>query len=740
MRFSRPSPTRMTVISLVLVTMSLTLILAACAGAQTEPSRVRAASGEPQVYMCGRSVMSGWFSHWGGDDVIVGGYQLIHQSVSGPPDIVNDVKAVADSIPAGANAAVFYKLCFVDFTDGSLAANESYASQVVDYVINVKHLPLIIGNALPQVQGATDAELVIQHQQYNLFLQGLEAAHPGQVFIFDFYNRLATPEGWLNPAYATDSGDSHPNDAGYNQLDGPYIALLASVFPSIPPTISGTSPGTGGLTIPVTINGSFFGSVQGTSRVTFGAVDSGRAAAWSDTRIVTCIPVGLGAGAVTLSVITAGGTDSVAFTVNSTATEARYFAEGYTGAGFAEWLSVGNFGGSNAGFVLHYLSPDGSVRVFNHTVAASSRASINVNEEVGPGREVSVILYDAASLLAERPMYFDYQGLTGGHDATGVSAPATAWYFAEGYTGPGFDEYLSVLNPQAGSATLTFRFQTQEAGERDFSGITVPAHSRSSFHVNDLLGEGYQASLALSSDIPVVAERPMYFNYGGWTGGSCVTGATSLGTEYYFAEGNTRQGFSEYLTLQNPAASPITVSASYQFGPGQGTPQPAIYTVGARSRVTVPVFAQVGAGKDVSVKLSSATPFAAERPMYFNYGGWTGGSCVFGAPAASNMWSFAEGCTRAGFAEYLTLQNPGDTASSVQVTYLTQEVGALPPLMVAIPAHSRVTLAVNAHAGEGYQLSARLTVIAGPAIVAERPMYFNYNGWDGGHDVVGFPV
>lgn len=315
-----------------------------------------------------------------------------------------------------------------------------------------------------------------------------------------------------------------------------------------------------------------------------------------------------------------------------------------------------------------------------------------------------------------------------------------SWYFAEGYTGPGFDEYVSVLNPQAGAATLTFRFQTQEGVERDFGGIAVPAHTRSSFRVNDLLGSGYQASLALSSDVPIVAERPMYFNYGGWTGGSCVTGATALANEYYFAEGTTRRGFSEYLTLQNPGSSAISVAAIYQLGPGQGAPIDKTYAVGAHSRVTVPVFAQVGAGKDVSVKLSSAAPFAAERPMYFDYGGWTGGSCVFGAGAAANQWSFAEGCTRPGFAEYLTLQNPGDAASSVQVTYLTQEEGALAPLSVDIPAHSRMTLLVNAHAGEGYQLSARLTVTAGPAIVAERPMYFNYNGWDGGHDVVGFPV
>jgi hypothetical protein len=31
-----------------------------------------------------------------------------------------------------------------------------------------------------------------------------------------------------------------------------------------------------------------------------------------------------------------------------------------------------------------------------------------------------------------------------------------------------------------------------------------------------------------------------------------------------------------------------------------------------------------------------------------------------------------------------------------------------------------------------------VTCTNGRQIIAERPMYFNYNGWTGGHDAVGF--
>ena len=88
-------------------------------------------------------------------------------------------------------------------------------------------------------------------------------------------------------------------------------------------------------------------------------------------------------------------------------------------------------------------------------------------------------------------MYFSYNGVwAGGHDSVGASSTSQDWYFAEGYTGSGFDEYICVLNPGNNQADLTFRFQTQEEGEKVVGGFSVGAHSRASFRANDLLGGG----------------------------------------------------------------------------------------------------------------------------------------------------------------------------------------------------------------------------------------------------------
>ncbi len=424
-----------------------------------------------------------------------------------------------------------------------------------------------------------------------------------------------------------------------------------------------------------------------------------------------------------------------------------YFAEGYTGEGFQEYLCLGQQDGEPLPVRVTYLFAGDAPVEKVYDVPARSRLTIDVNSEVGAGREVSIRCEANRSFVAERPMYFDFKdGWTGGHDSVGANLPSNTWYFAEGYTGPGFEEWVCVLNDGEIPADLTFRFQTQEAGELAKEGLAVPAHSRRSFNVNEMLGGEYQNSLKIESTLPVVAERPMYFEYQGmesrgWTGGHCVMGAPSLSCDYYFAEGTTRAGFEEWLTIQNPDSQPISVSATYLMGDGGVVEKE--YVVGAGRRHTVFVPDETGMEQDVSVHLSSTAGFLAERPMYFEYQGmeswgWTGGHCVIGATGSAGGWFFAEGYTGAGFEEWLCIQNPGDFEAVVTVTYYP-EGGAAPfDTSHRVAAHSRYTVMVNGDAGPDRAMSAMVT--SDHPVIVERPMYFVYNGeWDGGHDVMGRP-
>ncbi len=529
------------------------------------------------------------------------------------------------------------------------------------------------------------------------------------------------------------------------------IGTSSVVSFAISPKVDFIDPEAAPLGTAITINGSAFGPSQENSYVDFNGTKVAEYLSWSENIIKLKVPRGIsGQVNVRVNVVFKNGrfgSEPVIFTVVPFGVA---FAEGYTGSGFQEFLCIGNPQNYNAKVDIYYLFTNGKYADDSIVVPANCRTTVNVNDFIAQyfeeGAEVSAIIYSDLEVVVERPMYFNYNGRwTGGHDVIGTPYASDMWFFAEGYTGPGFDEWVCVLNPNENAANLKFHFMVQGAGEF-IRTASVPALSRRSFKVNDLLGANYSCSLALESDQYVAAERSMYFDYLGtgmrhWEGGHCVMGLPYLSTEYYFAEGTTRSGFEEWLTLQNPNPESITIIANYQLGPGQGDPVQVSHVIPPLSRDTVYVANDVGTEKDVSVKLSSSAYFLAERPMYFRYTGyganWEGGHCVIGAVEPSNELFFAEGYTGSGFQEWLCLQNPGDQDSTVEVSYLGNggSAGVKP---VIVPARSRKTLRVNDEAGPNLELSCRLRVTSGPAIVAERPMYFLFRGWDGGHDVVGY--
>ena len=178
-----------------------------------------------------------------------------------------------------------------------------------------------------------------------------------------------------------------------------------------------------------------------------------------------------------------------------------------------------------------------------------------------------------------------------------------------------------------------------------------------------------------------------------------MVGAAAAAGEWFFAEGTTRAGFEEWLCLQNPNPAAIDVTATFMFGPGQGPNQAKTYRLDPASRTTLKVNDEVGEGKDVSVRITSASDFIAERPMYFSYGpGWTGGHDVVAAAAPSTTWYFAEGCTGYSIQEYLCLQNPHAEAVSADITFMMTK-GEVFTRTLSLPPASRTTLDINRFIG-----------------------------------------
>jgi len=413
-----------------------------------------------------------------------------------------------------------------------------------------------------------------------------------------------------------------------------------------------------------------------------------------------------------------------------------YFAEGYTGPGFQEYLCLQNPNDAAANVTIEYRFRSGGGKTQNLTIGPNTRETVDVNGVVGPNQEVSTKVSADQVIIAERPMYFKFGGINGGHDVVGATAPAYEWYFAEGYTGAGFQEWLTLQNPNDVPANVTITYDFRSGGGA-VQNLTIGANTRQTVDVNAAVGPNQEVSATVSADQLIVAERPMYFNFNGINGGHDVVGAYYPDYEWYFAEGYTGTGFQEWLTLQNPNGVAADVLIAYQFR--NGTEKVEEITIGPYTRETVDVNAAVGANQEVStiVMTDETTPIIAERPMYFNSHGINDGHDVVGTNVPYDYWYFAEGYTGTGFQEWLTIQNPNDVSADVTIVYLTRGGGETFEELTVGP-FSRETVDVNSSVGWNQEVSAIVITDPDTPIIAERPMYFDFNGINGGHDVVGF--
>ncbi|MBU4173522.1 MAG: hypothetical protein KKB90_08435 [Actinobacteria bacterium] len=417
-----------------------------------------------------------------------------------------------------------------------------------------------------------------------------------------------------------------------------------------------------------------------------------------------------------------------------------YFAEGCTRAGFEQWLSIQNPNDKECDVDITYMTEDGENIPQTVTVGAESRHTVDVNSFVGPERDLSTKVEGNLPIMVERPMYFNYQGMwKGGHDVIGTNNPRTKWYFAEGCTreepSANFHTWLCMQNPQEEDVQVTITYMP-ESGENQVKEVTVPALSRKTECANRDVGPGQDVSMMVESSNAIICERPVYFSYQGvQEGGHDVIGAVQPANEWYLAEGTTHEGFSTYVCMQNPNDTEAGVTLEYMLQEGSVDDQELV--IPATSRKTILVNDWVGPAQNVSIKVTSDNPIITERPMYFNYGsGCPGGHCVVGASSAMEEWYFAEGCTRAGFNQWLSIQNPTENDAVVLINYMWED-GTNLKESVEVPAGSRATVDVNSSmAGSEHDISA--TVISEVPVIVERPMYFNYKGiWPGSHCVVG---
>ena len=476
-----------------------------------------------------------------------------------------------------------------------------------------------------------------------------------------------------------------------------------------------------------------------------------------------------------------------------------YFAEGLVGGGFREYITISNPDPTTDCSVQIVYLPEGTgpsahakapLLTRTVTVPHASRYTTSVNQDLSikvtqnPSTLVStmVTVPDApnscSGVVAERPMYFTYRGVTSGSDVMGATNLASTYYFADVPTSSSpssfISSFITALNPSIGSATVTVTYYSAGAVVGT-QVVTVAGGARGTISANAITLPAHVAAV-VASTIPVAVERSSY-TYNTSEGAASmvssaasIMGASALSNNWYFAEGFTGGGKTqEILVLANLTSTATTAAVTLEYQNGHN--QQVNVSVAAYSQVLVDVnvlyahpmgvcdTTPCSPTPEVSAQVSApGANLVVERQMFFHYnhtlpGTHTnvtavGGTDVLGTPAmASSVADFAEGYTNAGYNEWLTLQNPNTVTETLQITLLN-EYGNSYTENVQVSAKSRSTVDITALVAanlvrqgddyRAYEVSVTVRAVGEAVFVAERPMYFNTQGVQGGTDVVGF--
>jgi hypothetical protein len=218
----------------------------------------------------------------------------------------------------------------------------------------------------------------------------------------------------------------------------------------------------------------------------------------------------------------------------------------------------------------------------------------------------------------------------------------------------------------------------------------------------------------------------------------------AVGLNWYLAEGYTGDGnypgesFDTYVLIENPNDTCAEVAVEFHLP--ESEPVQVAYAIAHDSRFTIHLDEIPGLENtpvSTMVKSTNGVPVYCERSMYFDYYGRVGGHDSIGVTHPAANWYLAEGYTGGAFDTWVLMQNPSDETLEVRATFMRPDAD---PVVkdYSVEAGKRFTIEVDAIEGlESTEVSTKLESQNGVGFVCERAMYFDYNGWTGGHGSIG---
>ncbi len=207
---------------------------------------------------------------------------------------------------------------------------------------------------------------------------------------------------------------------------------------------------------------------------------------------------------------------------------------------------------------------------------------------------------------------------------------------------------------------------------------------------------------------------------------------TPPSASWYLAEGCTGGDFETWVLVQNPNGAAVTVDLTLMTSSGEQKPaglqdvtipgDPAT-TFNLNSYVT---------DYNVSTRVEAGGNVVCERAMYGNGRHWAHES--IGATSTSSTWYLAEGCTEGDIETWVLVQNPNDTAVTVDLELQSPTGGGAGIAGRDHPAPGPASPSTWATTLTSWDVST-LVDSAGGNVVCERAMYGNGRTW--AHDSIG---
>jgi hypothetical protein len=452
---------------------------------------------------------------------------------------------------------------------------------------------------------------------------------------------------------------------------------VTKLAPSIVPAPATLTPGT-----QTTVTG--FGFAAG-STVTLSIAGQSVGTATTDATghfsVQVTVPQNLPSGTVTLSAESGSRVHaSASLTVNRNVARRFYFASLYTG--HQEYLALLNPTSIQARVTITYQLTTGATRTKTVTIKPHSRATENVNADLGSRVSTAATVSGDVPIVASRVAYRGSAGTV----VPGTESPATTWYFADGNTSHNYVEYIAIQNPGSQPARVALHIMpTHHPAFTEYR--TVQPTSRLTIKVNKFVRDA--VGVIVNANAPVVANRTMRIHQGM----TSKIGTNAPQSAWYFADGSANATARHWIAITNPSNHQVylTLQAYNAFGAVVGTVKQWLKP-NAREGY---LMNKLAGTPSVAVVARASGPIVAEQTSYAN-GKHNQYTATFGAAPLSTSWAFAAANTSIadGQSDTLSLFNPNQSALPIVVQFMDSSGKVTSRTYVVGPmAHQRIDVA-----------------------------------------------